>query len=75
MFKKEIEIKLPVLIPTHYLVPNPWNPNKVAKPEMDLLRVSIKKKRILFSFDCIKKNRNGIYDCRWLSQAFISNRI
>ena len=45
---EKIEIKLPTLIETKYLKPNPWNPNKVAKPEMELLKVSIKKVDFVF---------------------------
>ena len=52
----QIEIKTPVLIDTAFLVPNPWNPNKVAKPEMDLLRVSIQKSGFCFPLIVIKKN-------------------
>lgn len=51
-----IEIKLPVLVKTEYLKPNPWNPNKVAKPEMDLLRVSIQKSGFCFPLIVIKEN-------------------
>lgn len=51
-----IEIKLPVLVKTEYLKPNPWNPNKVAKPEMDLLRVSIQKSGFCFPLVVIKEN-------------------
>ena len=38
-----IEIRMPILVRLDQLKPNPWNPNKVAKPEMELLKVSIKK--------------------------------
>lgn len=51
-----IEIKMPVLVRTEYLIPNPWNPNKVAKPEMDLLRVSIKKSGFCFPLIVIKES-------------------
>lgn len=51
-----IEIKFPVLIKTEYLKPNPWNPNKVAKPEMDLLRVSIHKSGFCFPLIVIKES-------------------
>lgn len=54
--KKHIKIKTPVLIDTCLLVPNPWNPNKVAKPEMDLLRVSIEKSGFCFPLIVIKEN-------------------
>lgn len=51
-----IEIKFPVLINTEYLIPNPWNPNKVAKPELDLLEVSIRKSGFCFPLIVIKKS-------------------
>lgn len=53
---KKIEIKIPVLINTCLLTPNPWNPNKVAKPELDLLRVSIEKSGFCFPLIVIKKS-------------------
>ncbi len=52
----DIKIKFPVLIPTTLLKPNPWNPNKVAKPEMDLLKRSIKKSGFCFPLIVIKKS-------------------
>ena len=55
----EIEIKLPILIKTEYLKPNPWNPNKVAKPEMDLLEVSIKKSGFCFPLIVIKESETS----------------
>ena len=30
-----IEIRMPILVRLEHLKPNPWNPNKVAKPEME----------------------------------------
>ena len=51
-----IKIKLPQLVKTEYLKPNPWNPNKVAKPEMDLLRVSIKRSGFCFPLIVIKES-------------------
>lgn len=53
---EKIEIKLPTLIETKYLKPNPWNPNKVAKPEMELLKVSIQKSGFCFPLIVIKKS-------------------
>jgi len=50
----EIEIKLPVLVDLKLLVPNPWNPNKVAKTEMNLLEQSIKKSGFCFPIVVIK---------------------
>ena len=37
-----------MLVPLERLKPNPWNPNKVAKPEMALLEVSICKSGFCF---------------------------
>ena len=51
-----ITIKMPVLIDTCFLKPNPWNPNKVAKPEMDLLEVSIRKSGFCFPLIVIKED-------------------
>lgn len=49
-----IDIKMPILIDTNLLQPNPWNPNKVAKPEMQLLEISIKKSGFCFPLIVIK---------------------
>jgi ParB-like chromosome segregation protein Spo0J len=54
--KEEIQIKMPVLVDLDYLVPNPWNPNKVAKPEMDLLRTSIRKSGFCFPLIVIRES-------------------
>lgn len=54
-----IEIKMPVLIKTEYLKPNPWNPNVVQKPEMDLLRVSIKKSGFCFPLIVMKESETA----------------
>ncbi|NCB46832.1 chromosome partitioning protein ParB [bacterium] len=51
-----IEIKTPILIKTELLDPNPWNPNKVAKPEMELLELSIKKSGFCFPLIVIENN-------------------
>ena len=56
---KQIEIKLPVLVKLEYLKPNPWNPNKVMKPEMDLLRVSIEKSGFCFPLIVLKENETS----------------
>lgn len=50
----EIQIKLPVLIDLKLLKPNPWNPNKVASPEMELLETSIRKSGFCFPLIVIK---------------------
>ncbi|MBK1719213.1 ParB N-terminal domain-containing protein [Thiocystis violacea] len=44
----EIQIRLPVIVPLAQLKPNPWNPNKVAKPELELLKRSIRKSGFCF---------------------------
>lgn len=54
--KKKIEIKTPILVKTKYLKPNPWNPNSVSKPEMDLLRISIENSGFCFPLIVIKKS-------------------
>ena len=56
---KQIEVKLPVLVKLEYLKPNPWNPNKVMKPEMDLLRVSIEKSGFCFPLIVLKENETS----------------
>lgn len=56
---KQIEIKLPVLVRLEYLKPNPWNPNKVMKPEMDLLKVSIEKSGFCFPLIVLKENETS----------------
>jgi len=55
LIKENIEIKMPVLVKTDYLMPNPWNPNKVAKPEMDLLRISIRNSGFCYPIVVVKK--------------------
>ena len=55
---EEVQIKLPVLVELEKLVPNPWNPNKVARPEMDLLRVSIEKSGFCFPIIVMQKDEN-----------------
>ena len=54
--EKQILIKMPVLVKLEYLKPNPWNPNKVMKPEMELLELSIKKSGFCFPLVVIKEN-------------------
>ena len=51
-----IEIRMPQLVRLEYLKPNPWNPNKVAKPEMELLRISIRKSGFCFPLVVMKEN-------------------
>lgn len=52
----DIKIKLPTLVKLKYLKPNPWNPNKVAKPEMELLEISILKSGFCFPLVVIKES-------------------
>ena len=56
LFQNGVEIKMPTLIKLEYLKANPWNPNKVMKPEMDLLELSIKKSGFCFPLVVIKEN-------------------
>ena len=39
-----------------YLKPNPWNPNKVARPEMELLKTSIIKSGFCFPLVVMKES-------------------
>lgn len=50
-----IKIVMPELVKLEYLKPNPWNPNKVMKPEMDLLELSILKSGFCFPIVVIKE--------------------
>ena len=54
--KENIEIKLPILVKLSQLKPNPWNPNKVARPEMELLKTSIRKSGFCFPLVVMKEN-------------------
>ncbi len=52
----EIKIRMPVLVEVKYLEPNPWNPNHVAKTELELLKLSIKKSGFCQPLIVIKKS-------------------
>ena len=52
----KVEIKMPVMVRLEHLKPNPWNPNKVASPEMNLLRVSMQKSGFCFPLIVMKEN-------------------
>lgn len=54
-----IDIKMPILVKLDKLKPNPWNPNKVAKPEMDLLKISIRKSGFCFPLVVMKENEDS----------------
>ena len=54
--KENIEIKMPILVRLDQLKPNPWNPNKVARPEMELLKISIRKSGFCFPLVVMKEN-------------------
>lgn len=56
---EKIIVKFPELVKLEYLKPNPWNPNKVMKPEMDLLELSIKKSGFCFPLIVIKENETS----------------
>ena len=51
-----IDIRMPQLVRLDYLKPNPWNPNKVARPEMELLKISIRKSGFCFPLVVMKEN-------------------
>lgn len=55
----KIEIKMPILVKLQHLKPNPWTPNKVASPEMDLLRVSIRNSGFCFPLIVMKENEKS----------------
>lgn len=55
----KIEIKMPELVRLEYLKPNPWNPNKVMKPEMDLLELSVRKSGFCFPIVVIRENETS----------------
>lgn len=55
----KIRIVMPVLVRLEYLKPNPWNPNKVMKPEMDLLELSILKSGFCFPLVVIKESETS----------------
>ena len=50
---------MPILVRLDQLKPNPWNPNKVAKPEMELLKVSIKKSGFCFPLVVMKESETS----------------
>jgi ParB-like chromosome segregation protein Spo0J len=52
----DILIRMPVLVPLDYLVPNPWNPNAVARPELELLKLNIKKSGFCFPIVVIQES-------------------
>lgn len=54
--KENIEIKMPILVRLDQLKPNPWNPNKVARPEMELLKISIRKSGFCFPLVVMKES-------------------
>lgn len=51
-----VRIRLPVIVPLAQLKPNPWNPNRVAKPELDLLKRSILKSGFCFPIVVIQES-------------------
>lgn len=55
----KIEIKMPTLVKLESLKPNPWNPNKVAKPEMELLKVSVLKSGFCFPLIVMKESEDS----------------
>lgn len=63
MKKKEIKMKAleTKLVLIEKLVANNWNPNRVAKPEMELLKKSIEDNGFCFPIATIYDNDNDIY--------------
>lgn len=57
---KEIKIKIPELVELKRLVPNPWNPNVVFKPELELLELSIRNSGFCFPI-IVVDNEDGTY--------------
>ncbi|MCK7579292.1 MAG: ParB N-terminal domain-containing protein [Chromatiales bacterium] len=55
----EVQIRLPVIVPLAQLKPNPWNPNKVARPELDLLKRSILKSGFCFPIVVIQESETS----------------
>jgi len=55
----EIEIKLPIVVRLDYLKPNPWNPNAVAKPELELLKLNIKQSGFCFPIVVIQESETS----------------
>ncbi len=54
-----VQIKQPIIVRLEHLKPNPWNPNKVHKPEMELLRTSILKSGFCFPLIVMKESENS----------------
>lgn len=54
-----IDIRMPVLVKLDKLKPNPWNPNKVARPEMELLKISIRKSGFCFPLVVMKESEDS----------------
>lgn len=52
----DVIIRMPVLVPLDYLVPNPWNPNAVARPELELLKLNIIKSGFCFPIVVIRES-------------------
>lgn len=52
----EILIRMPVIVPLAQLKPNPWNPNRVAKPELELLKRSIRQSGFCFPIVVIQES-------------------
>lgn len=72
---QEIEIKMPVLVKLEYLKPNPWNPNKVMKPEMDLLELSIRKSGFCFPLVVIKENETSYMIVDGFHRHLVAKRL
>lgn len=71
----KVEIKMPQLIKLEYLKPNPWNPNKVMKPEMDLLELSILKSGFCFPIVVIKENETSYMIVDGFHRHLVANKL
>jgi ParB-like chromosome segregation protein Spo0J len=56
---ERVKIRIPVIVPLEQLKPNPWNPNKVAHPELNLLKHSILKSGFCFPLVVIRESENS----------------
>ena len=56
-----------IAVPFEKIVPNTYNPNNVAPPEMRLLYDSIKEDGYTMPIVCYHVKSNEVCDCRWLS--------
>ena len=72
---REIQIRFPVIVPIEYLKPNPWNPNKVAKPELDLLERSIRKSGFCFPIVVIRESETSYMIVDGFHRHIVAKRL